>query len=63
MLYCAVKIVIGNFPMLYYCKETRNFFGAYFLFVFGPLLVPSRHIRSIKLGTLNFRFPKCKKLL
>ena len=29
-----------NLPLLYCCKETRNFFGADFLFVFGVLSVP-----------------------
>ena len=62
MLCSTVKIVIGNFPMLYYAvkiylcftpvkttktwQETRNFFGAKFLFAFGALSVLFWNIRS-----------------
>ena len=62
MLCSTVRIVTGNFPMLYYTvkiylcftpvktiktsQETRNFFGAEFLFAFGALSVPFWNIRS-----------------
>ena len=42
-----IKTVIGNLPILYWCKDYKNlkrdkkFLGSSFLFVFGTFSVPS----------------------